>query len=232
MTTTSTTGATTGAAATPAAATAGAASRTTLAGNFNDFLKLLMTQLQNQDPTAPMDTNQFTQQLVQFSSVEQQINTNTSLTKLIEATQGNTLLQSSALVGQRVGVASDSISLQDGTGSIQFTTATPQPVAIGIYSGAGVKLRDVALTSTAGTNTWTWDGKGPGGQAMPDGAYKVVAAAADGTALPFTVQATATGVRKVDGAMKVALGGMQVDFAAVQSVGAGAGEGAGAAGTK
>ena len=54
-----------------------------------------MTQLQHQDPTSPMDTNAFTSQLVQFSSVEQQINTNTSLTKLIEATQGGSVLQAS-----------------------------------------------------------------------------------------------------------------------------------------
>ena len=62
---------------------------TALSGNFGDFLKLLMTQLQHQDPTSPLDTNQFTSELVQFSAVEQQINTNTSLTKLIQLTQAS-----------------------------------------------------------------------------------------------------------------------------------------------
>src|SRR6201985_2858476 len=59
-----------------------------LSGNFDTFLQLLTTQLQNQDPTSPMDTNQFTQQLVEYSQVEQQIDTNTNLQSLI--TQGGT----------------------------------------------------------------------------------------------------------------------------------------------
>lgn len=215
-----TTTATSAAAASAAAKPAATGSLTSLAGNFNDFLKLLMTQLQNQDPTAPMDTNQFTQQLVQFASVEQQINTNSSLTKLIQATQGSTLLQSSALVGQQVSLSSDELSLQGGRAAIQFNTTTAQPVSIGVYSLSGTKLQDAAVTSTAGTNTWSWDGRGANGQTMPDGAYKVVAAGADGSAVPFTVLATATGVQKVGDSMKVALGSLQVDFSAVQSVGA------------
>jgi flagellar hook assembly protein FlgD len=67
-------------ASTTAAPQTGSAALNSLSANFGDFLKLLMTQLQNQNPTSPLDTNQFTSELVQFSSVEQQINTNTSLT--------------------------------------------------------------------------------------------------------------------------------------------------------
>jgi hypothetical protein len=76
-------------AATPssAASAASSAAGPNLAGNFNEFLQLLTTQLQHQDPTAPLDPNQFTQELVQFSSVEQQINTNTSLTTMIALQQ-------------------------------------------------------------------------------------------------------------------------------------------------
>ena len=89
---------------TTAIAATGTSALSKLSGNFNDFLKLLMTQLQNQDPTAPMDTNQFTTQLVQFSSVEQQIDTNASLNKLISLQQGGEVLQSAALVGKTVQV--------------------------------------------------------------------------------------------------------------------------------
>src|SRR5882762_11294471 len=78
----------TSAATTPSSAQAAATAATpALAGNFNDFLKLLTTQLQHQDPTSPLDPNQFTQELVQFASVEQQIQTNTSLTSLISLQQ-------------------------------------------------------------------------------------------------------------------------------------------------
>src|ERR1700732_876294 len=75
-----------------------------LSSNFGNFLNLLMTQLRHQDPTAPMDANSFTSELVQFSSVEQQINTNTSLTQLIQLTQMADVSQSSAMIGKQVTV--------------------------------------------------------------------------------------------------------------------------------
>ena len=190
-----------------------------LSGNFGDFLNLLITQLKNQDPTAPTDTNQFTTQLVQFTGVAQQINTNSSLTTLIQSTQGNTLLNSSSLIGRPVKVTSDQLSLQNGAASIGFTTAAPQPVNIGIYSPGGVKLAESAVTSVAGQNTWKWDGKDSNGTALPDGAYKVVATDSSGGTVPFTVNGTATGVQRNGTALKVSLGGVQVDFGSVLSVG-------------
>ena len=71
----------------------GTTTLTALAGNFNDFLTLLTTRLQNQDPTAPMDTNQFTSQLVQFTGVAEQIQTNSTLTSLLSAAQTQQLGQ-------------------------------------------------------------------------------------------------------------------------------------------
>ena len=180
-----------------------------------------MTQLQNQDPTSPMDTNQFTSQLVQYSSVEQQIATNTSLTQLIQLTQGGEVLQASSLVGKPVTVTSDRIALQNGKGAVQFDTTSAEPVSIGIYSDAGAKLREATLTSTPGHNTWSWDGKDDPGNAVPDGAYRtVVSGQTGGTAqdLPFTVSGTATGVQKSGNALQVQLGGLKVDLSAVQSL--------------
>jgi len=107
-----------------------------LSSNFNDFLSMLMTQLKNQDPTSPMDTNQFTSELVQFSSVEQQINTNTSLTQLIQLTQGGKVMQASAITGKQVTASSDHVPLQNGQGTIQFNTPT-------IYGGT--KFENVRL---------------------------------------------------------------------------------------
>ena len=60
-----------------------------LSGNFSTFLNLLTTQLKNQDPTSPMDTNQFTQQLVMYSQVEQQIQSNSNLKTLIAQGQSS-----------------------------------------------------------------------------------------------------------------------------------------------
>ena len=209
----------------PTAASAAAAAKpaalSSLTSNYNDFLKLLMTQLQNQDPTSPMDTNQFTSQLVQYSSVEQQINTNASLTQLIQLTQGGEILQSSSLVGKPVTVASDHIALQGGKGTVQFDTAASQPVSIGVYSDSGVKLRDTTLTSQPGHNTWSWDGKDGQGSVVPDGSYRTVATTQLGGVtqdLPFTISGTATAVQKSGNTLQIQLGALSVDLSKVQSL--------------
>lgn len=205
---------------TAAAASSGSNALTKLSGNLNDFLNLLMTQLKNQDPTAPMDTNTFTTQLVQFSSVEQQINTNANLNTLIQATQGNTLLNSASLVGKPVQVTSDQLTLQNGTAAIDFQASAAGPVDIGVYSAGGTKLAGGTVGAHAGANTWSWNGINQnGGNHMPDDAYKVIVTGADGTKIPFTVLGTATAVERSGTKINVQLGGLHVDFGAVQSVG-------------
>jgi flagellar basal-body rod modification protein FlgD len=194
-----------------------------LSSNFGDFLKLLMTQLQNQDPSSPLDTNQFTSELVQFSSVEQQINTNTSLTQLIQLTQAGEVMQGSSMTGKRVTVSSDHVPLQNGQGTIQFTAPAAEPVDIAIYNDSGTKLSDSMLMATKGTNTWTWNGTTSSGSTVPDGSYKVAVAGAnaDGTtsALTFSVVGTATGVQNQSNGMQLQLGALSVDFSKVQAVG-------------
>src|SRR5882762_3413381 len=70
--------------------------------NFNTFLTMLTTQLKNQDPLSPLDTSQFTQQLVSFSEVEQQINTNMNLQQLIQLQTTNQAVAAAPLVGQNI----------------------------------------------------------------------------------------------------------------------------------
>src|ERR1700680_868208 len=92
----------------PATSSAASAGSTTgaagIAGNFNTFLSLLTTQLKNQNPLSPLDTNQFTQQLVEFASVEQQVNMNTNLQTLISMQQTSASLQALQLVGANVTI--------------------------------------------------------------------------------------------------------------------------------
>jgi len=194
-----------------------------LDSNFSDFLGMLMTQLQNQDPTSPMDSNQFTSELVQFSSVEQQINTNSSLTQLIQLTQAGDVIQGTSMVGKQVTVQSTQVPLQSGKGTINFTAPAAEPVAITISSASGQQLTTAVLTSTQGQNTWTWNGTDASGNTVADGVYNVVVEGAntDGTtaALPFTVTGTSTGVQSTNNAMQLALGALTVPFSAVQSVG-------------
>jgi flagellar basal-body rod modification protein FlgD len=195
---------------------------TSLSSNYSDFLKMLMTQLQNQDPTNPMDTSQFTSQLVQFASVEQQINTNNNLSQLIQATQGSELIQGSSIVGQSVTATSTSMPLQNGSASLTFTATTAEPVAIAVYNSSGSKILDAVVSASAGKNSWTWNGKNASGTQMADGAYKVAVEGAnsDGTttALPFTVTGTATGVTADSSGVNVQLGAVSVGFGSISSV--------------
>jgi len=194
-----------------------------LSSNFNDFLQMLMTQLQNQDPTSPMDTNEFTSELVQFSGVEQQINTNGSLTQLIQLTQAGETMQGTSMTGKQVTVQSSQIALQNGSGTLNFNDPTAGPVAIAITNSAGQQLYGTTLTATAGNNTWSWNGQNNAGTQLPDGAYNaaVVSGNANGstTTLPFTVTGTATGVQSLSSGMQLDIGALTVPFSAVQSVG-------------
>jgi flagellar basal-body rod modification protein FlgD len=194
-----------------------------LSSNFSDFLSLLMTQLQNQDPSSPMDSNQFTSELVQFSSVEQQINTNTDLTQLIQLTQASQIEQSTSMIGKPVTVTSNQLSLQSGTAAINFNTTTAEPVGIAVYNSTGAQVQTATLTSSAGANTWTWNGQSANGTTMPDGPYSVTVTALgiNGAAaqVPFTVTGTATAVVNNAGTVQVQMGGLTLPFSAVDSVG-------------
>jgi flagellar basal-body rod modification protein FlgD len=219
--TSSTTGSTTSTSS--AIAQTGTTALGSLANNFTDFLSLLMTQLQNQDPSSPMDSNQFTSELVQFTSVEQQISTNSNLTQLIQLTQASQIEQSAALIGKPVTATSSQLSLQNGTAEINFNTTSAEPVAIAVYNASGAQVQTATLTTTAGANHWTWDGKNASGTTMADGAYKVTVTAVGTNGatsqVPFTVTGTATSIQNNSGTVQVQMGGLTLPFSSVQSVG-------------
>ena len=189
-----------------------------LSGNLTNFLSLLMTQLKNQDPTSPMDTNQFTSQLVQYSSVEQQINTNTNLTNLITATQSNTILQSTALVGKQVTATNDHLTLQDSKSQIHFNAPSAEPLTITVTSDSGEKILQTNVKATAGTNDWSWDGTNTDGRTVADGSYKVSVVDQTGTALPTTVTGTVTGMQRSSTGVNAMLGTLQTEVGTIQTV--------------
>ena len=195
-----------------------------LGSNFNDFLSLLTTQLQNQDPTSPMDTNQFTSELVQFTGVQQQVATNNSLSTLIGLQQTSQVLQSSDLVGKPVAVTSNELTLQNSAARITFQGNAGQQVGIAVVNAAGTPVANATVTETAGTNSWSWNGLDNSGNQMPDGAYRVAVeglSSNGGTpvAVPYTVVGTATGVSSNGTTSQLALGGLSVPFSSVVSVG-------------
>ena len=152
-----------------------------LAGDFDSFLKLLTTQLQNQDPTAPLDTNQFTNQLVLFSQVEQQLQTNKNLETLIGDSSSSGIQQGLGYIGKAVDAAGDKGVLTDK--SAVFAYSLPQGAAtvdVSILDGTGQAVFSGTGAKTAGKNLVVWDGINSfTGAAMPDGTYQIVVTAKD-----------------------------------------------------
>ncbi|MFN9090641.1 MAG: flagellar hook assembly protein FlgD [Alphaproteobacteria bacterium] len=197
-----------------------------LAGDFNTFLTLLTTQIKNQSPTDPLDTNQMTNQLVQFASVEQQIAMNQNLQSLIGLEQASQLTASAPLIGQKVEVEADQITLQSGTGALKLPAAGVSQMAQITIRGSGDQIiRQESVKLGSAPTTWSWNGKTSDGFAMPDGAYKVsvtgVGATGKVETLPFTTIGKVTGAEKMGGDLKLLLGQLQAGFDKLRSVGSG-----------
>ena len=207
---------------TSSGSSAGTSALGSLTSNYNDFLSLLTTQLKNQDPTSPMDSSQFTTELVQFSGVEQQINTNTNLAQLVSLTQAGNISQASSMLGATVSATSTQLPLQNGSAALSFTAPAAGPVTIAITNSDGENLYDASVNASAGANNWTWDGTDSSGGTLPDGAYNVAvtSTAADGsaTAVPFTVTGTATSVDSEANNLTLNLGAVNVPFTSIASV--------------
>jgi flagellar basal-body rod modification protein FlgD len=152
----------------------------TLAGNFQTFLTLLTTQLQNQNPLDPLDTNQFTQQLVQFASVEQQLKTNDQLTTLVSLQQTAQSTQALGFVGKTAVVDGSTTALANGAATWNLSVPTNSSVSISITNSTGQTVFSGNYPVNAGDNqVFGWDGKGNDGTQWPDGQYKLTATATD-----------------------------------------------------
>ena len=162
--------------------TLGSTTNQTIAGNFQTFLTLLTTQLQNQNPLDPLDTNQFTQQLVEFAGVEQQLKTNDSLSTLVSMQQTAQATQALQFVGKTAIVAGNTAALTNSSATWEFNIPTASTVNISIANSAGQTVYTGNYSANAGNNQpFTWDGKGNDGTQWPDGRYTMTATAADST---------------------------------------------------
>lgn len=148
--------------------------RTQLAEDFDDFLVLLTTQLQNQDPLSPMDTTEFTNQLVAFAGVEQSINTNQKLDSLVSMQIANGFTNALSYVGMDVNYVSSEMNF-DGETPVDISYAIEGEAAftnINITDEQGNLVATIP-GETAGTNKFTWDGTTNGGSIAEPGTYNV-----------------------------------------------------------
>lgn len=176
-----------------------AQARKSLAGNFDTFLTLLTTQLRNQDPLDPLDSNEFTQQLVQFTSVEQQIATNENLEGILAAMQVDQTSAAISLIGKQLDAFTDTTGLVDGQATWTYDLEGDAKRAVLTVADASGKIVYVGDGErTAGKHEFTWDGLDNAGNPLPDGAYKLAVGAVDdnnGTvAAEIGIRGIATGV--------------------------------------
>jgi len=169
---------------------AGALDGTEIASNFTTFLQLLTTQLQNQDPLSPLDTNQFTQQLVQFAQVEQQMKQNDQLSQLISIEQGAQSTVALTYVGQTVVVDGTTANLNNNQANWLLNVSKPATTTITITDSTGQTAYSGTFAMNPGDQTFTWDGTGNDGQTWPPGNYTMTATAVDasGQSTPVTTQ--------------------------------------------
>jgi flagellar basal-body rod modification protein FlgD len=171
--------------------------RQQIAGNFDQFLTLLTTQLRNQSPLEPLDTNQFTQQLVQFAQVEQQLQQNETLKTLLNVSRAATTANAMSFVGARVTMDGGTTALQNGAAEWRLNAPRAGSAVVTIRDAQGNTVASRPLTLTAGQQTFRWDGRTSAGGRAPDGQYSIVVDAEDATRARMPVSAEVSGT--VDG---------------------------------
>lgn len=195
------------------------AKQSTAAGSPQDvedrFLKLLITQVQSQDPLNPLDNAQVTSQLAQLSTVTGVNKLNDSINQMVSQFSGSQSLQAAGLIGRQVLASGNQLQLTAGAAKAGFDLAgAADNVTVTIKDAAGMAVDQVDLGAhPAGVATFAWDGKNSAGAVMPDGAYKFEITAAKGT---DKVAASALSFGTVN---SVLLGGkgMEIDIAGLGS---------------
>lgn len=161
-------------------ATGSAQAKDKLEKDLNQFLNLLVTQLKNQDPLEPLDANQFTQQLVQFASVEQQIYQNANLEKLVGMQQTSQAGSMVAYLGTVIEANGQTFNLENGSAKFSYDLEkTAVKSILTIQDALGREVWTGGVNNEPGKEVFVWDGKKNDGTAVPDGPYTAIISATD-----------------------------------------------------
>jgi flagellar basal-body rod modification protein FlgD len=182
------------AAATTAATSSTGADKSMIAGNFQTFLTLLTTQLKNQNPLDPLDTNQFTQQLVQFAQVEQQLRQNDQLATLVSLEKTAAATTALAYVGQTVAFDGQTAALANNRATWSFQVPTPANATITVKSSTGQSVYTGTFAMDAGSQSFTWDGVDNHGVKWPDGNYTISVTAKDANGQSVAIPSEVEGI--------------------------------------
>jgi len=204
----------------------GASALAQFSNNFQSFLTLLTTQLQNQDPLNPMDSTQFTSQLVQFTGVEQGILQNQNLQQLIALQTNTQLANDVGYLGTQVNDSGNKVQLSGSTGTINYdvTDPTTAQVVVTITDSNGNTINSFTNSSpSVGQQTVQWNGTNTAGTVVPDGTYNVKVQGFNAQGNPVSVttgtQGTVSNVSLVNGQVVLTLqNGQQVPVSDVTQV--------------
>ncbi|WP_374377228.1 flagellar hook assembly protein FlgD [Dongia sp.] len=194
-----------------------------LADTYDNFLTLLTKQLQNQDPLSPMDTAQFTQQLVAFSSVEQQIQSNKRLEQLIDLQSSTNAYAAVSFIGTDVAVDTDKIMLNDGESKFAYTLdKTATRATLQIYDKNNQVVMIMEADRTVGEHKALWDGTDYFGNQLADGEYRVAVSYEDAQGKKYTAPITSYGsvdsADIVDGKVYLNIGSIRVPLEKIQKI--------------
>lgn len=198
-----------------------------LANNYETFLKLLTTQLKNQDPLSPLETNEFTQQLTQMTGVQQQLLTNQLLTQMISQGQMSDTGQAVGLIGKQVTVKDPTVTLTGGVAQFGYSlgSGAAETVLEILNSSGQVVWSGKAADNAAGPHTFEWNGRSSLGKQLPDGgayALRVSAKTAGDQVVPTATTATGvvTRIENIEGQTVLTLGAAKALMNSITSVSA------------
>lgn len=194
-----------------------------LTGDYTTFLNLLTAQIKNQDPLSPMDTTEWTNQLVQYSSVEQQLKANQYLSALVNSGAQDQMSQGANLIGKTVSADLDTATLTNGQASWQYALggdATAATVTIKDSDGNVVWSGD-APDKSSGVHDFTWDGTTSSGAAAPAGDYTLSVTAsnvAGGVDAAVGLSGVVSSVQNNSGTVELMVGGTAIPLSSVSAV--------------
>lgn len=206
----------------PLRKTAGDASRTTIAKNFDAFLSLLTTQLKNQNPLEPLNSNEFTQQLVQFSSVEQQLKTNDTLAALLASSRTATVTNAATFVGSTITADGAATRLANGNATWRLNAPRPVQATVTVRDANGGTVYTERKTLTTGIQDFNWNGRNSTGGFAPDGDYSIRVDATDAAGqlalIKTEIAGTVDGVDLTGPTPVLLVGSARVAIDAVKSI--------------
>tara|TARA_R110002110_G_scaffold284987_1_gene499208 strand:+ start:10747 stop:11424 length:678 start_codon:yes stop_codon:yes gene_type:complete len=195
-----------------------------LSENFDQFLTMLTVQLQNQDPLSPMDSTEFTNQLVSFSSLEQEIKSNSNLEQVIALQQSAEATAALSYLGTEVEAQSSAVYLQDGNTEFSYNMpAGAHTATVTVFDADGNIIKSLPAVTDPGHQSGSWDGLNEQDVLQADGVYSILVSALDQDGapldpIPVFLKGTATGVTQENGQTFVQVGPIDILLSSIFGV--------------